>query len=557
MTGGFLETELLLAGGPARLNIAVERLLGHLAFDDIRNIDGSGDGGADILAVRRTELFVFQTKWSSRRTVGKAGINEVEAAKSKYRADRAVLVTNAIPDQGAVDRQRRLLSVGVRVDIWHRGLLPKIYDEIPDRVARRVSLRRYQQEAADRIDDALQASGRALLIMATGLGKTVVGGEVVRRHLDRYPGDDVLIVAHMKDLVAQLEKAIWRHLPKTVVTQLLTGEEKPYSLAGVTCATIESAANAVLNGYQPALVMIDETHHVSESGEFQELLDNLKDARQFGVTATPWRGDNYDITARFGPASFTMGIADGMAQGFLAQADYRLYVDDIDWDLVRNASQHGYSLRELNDKLFLPQRDEAIVDLLREAWSSTPDPRAIVFCRTIEHAERIADLLARSSPNWRRAACLHSRKSKRERDVLMSDFRLGRVPIVTVVDIFNEGVDIPDVNIIAFLRLTHSRRIFVQQLGRGLRLRPGKEVVRVLDFVTDIRRVAAALQLKRSLEAAAGAPETVALPTPSRIMFDNAAVGSLMDAWINDASELETAADESRLQFPEYTGAVG
>lgn len=553
---GFLNQELLLASGPQRLNLAVERLLGHLGFDDVRNIDGSGDAGADILAVRGRELFVLQSKWSSRGVIGKAGVNEVERAKAKYHADRAVLVTNALPDRGASERQRQLQSVGVRVDIWHRELLGRMFDELPVTFPRALALRPYQKTAVERLDTGLVGSKRALLILATGLGKTVIGGEIIRRHVERYPGEAVLVVAHMRELVTQLEKALWRHLPKDVVTHVLTGEQKPPSLVGVTCATIESALAAAEKGYAPGLVMVDETHHVSESGEFQRLLDLLNDALQFGVTATPWRGDNYDITHRFGPASFMMGIAQGMAQGFLAQADYRLFVDDVDWDLVRDASHHGYSIKELNDRLFLPQRDEAMIDLLRDTWARTPEPRAIIFCRTIDHAERMAELLARSSPNWRRAACLHSRKTKRERDILMSDFRLGRVPIVTVVDVFNEGVDIPDVNIIAFLRVTHSRRIFVQQLGRGLRLRPGKDTVAVLDFVTDIRRVAAALQLRRALAATEGEPETVRLPQPTTVTFNNDAVGSLMEAWIRDASELETAADESRLQFPEYVVGV-
>jgi superfamily II DNA or RNA helicase len=98
----------------------------------------------------------------------------------------------------------------------------------------------------------------------------------------------------------------------------------------------------------------------------------------------------------------------------------------------------------------------------------------------------------------------------------MAQFRIGRVPMVTVVDIFNEGVDVPDVNIICFARVTHSRRIFVQQLGRGLRLREGKDRVVVLDFVTDIRRIAAALDIKRSLAALRTSEiEHLELPRPS------------------------------------------
>lgn len=553
----FLSKPILLQSGPSRFNILVERLLGHLGFDDVRVIDGSGDQGGDILAVRGRQLFVFQMKWTSRGSIPKDGVDEVERAKAKYAADRAVLVTNGVPDGGARARMRQLADVGIRIDSWTGDILERLFEEASEAFHHSVQLRPYQEAAVGALEADIRRRRRGLLILATGLGKTVIGGEVIARHLGRFPDDDVLVVAHMKELVAQLERALWRHLPKATATQMLTGENQPPSLRGVTCATVESALRRVDAGYKPGLVMVDETHHVSESGEFQRLLDLLDDSVQFGVTATPWRGDEYDISLRFGQASFKMGIAAGMAQGYLAQADYRLMLDDIDWDLVRSHSRNGFSLKELNDKLFLPQRDEAIAESLLMEWQRIAQPRGIVFCKTIEHAERMADLLSRYSPYWRRAACLHSHKSRRDREVLMTEFRLGRVPLVTVVDIFNEGVDVPDVNLICFARVTHSRRIFVQQLGRGLRIGPGKDKVTVLDFVTDLRRIAAALDLKRSLAALRQSEvERLELPFPTEISFSDAAVGSLMEEWIRDAASLETAADEVRLQFPEHAWAV-
>lgn len=286
-----------------------------------------------------------------------------------------------------------------------------------------------------------------------------------------------------------------------------------HPLRGVTCATVQSALAAVQNGYRPGFVVVDEAHHVSDEGMFQRLLDELEGVPVLGLTATPWRGDGYKITRRFGDPVFTMGIAEGMARGYLAEVDYRLYVDDIDWTVVPELSEKGLTLKDLNHRLFLPQRDEAVIDRLREAWQTTVDPRAIVFCRTINHAEELAQLFR--SAGWRRAACINTRQTRRDRDLLMSEFRDGRVPIVTAVDIFNEGVDVPDVNILCFMRVTHSRRIFVQQLGRGLRLRPGKDTVRVLDFVSDIRRIAATLELQRALDRLADEDiERLALPRP-------------------------------------------
>lgn len=548
----FLAPTALLAGGPRRFNLAIERLLLHLGFDDVRIIDGANDGGGDILAHRGDDSFVFQCKWTTATTIGRDAVDEVEAARARYGSERAVVVTNAAPDSAAAKRATALTSVGARIEFWNGGHLRRLAQAIPLVVPQPPKPRPYQMTAIDALEADLAKSRRALLVLATGLGKTVVGGEVIRRHLLEHPKDDVLVVAAMKDLVQQLERAVWRHLPKTVATQVLNGDQKPASLTGVTFATVESAFVAAEAGYRPALIMVDESHHVAEDGFFQRLLLLCSESIQFGVTATPWRGDRYDISSHFGQPSFRMGIADGMARGWLAQVDYRVLVDNVDWDIVRDASERGYTVKELNTKLFLPQRDEAVIDKLWETWTSTPEPRAILFCKTVQHAEEMAAALARYSPNWRNARSLHTDMPKREREVALSDFRGGKIPILAAVDILNEGVDVPDVNILAFLRVTHSRRIFVQQLGRGLRLKEGlKERVVVLDFVTDVRRLAALATLRRDLDAARGPSETLMLDSAARIVFSDANVGTLMDAWLRDAADVETAMDDAKLQFPD------
>lgn len=549
----FLEAGRLGIGGPYAFARAVERLLLHLDFGDIRNIDGAGDEGGDILAIRRGVRWVFQSKWTSGATIDRKAVEQADAAKAFYRADRAALATNASESRSARQRRDELASVGSRVDAWQSHDLDKFGAQAPDYVPDRLHgdrLRTYQVAAISKATVGLEKTRRALVVLATGLGKTVVAGEVIHHHLEREPADDVLVVAHTKELVAQLERALWRHLPKQVSTQILNGDKHPPSLSGVTCATVASALKAVEEeNYTPGLVIVDEAHHVAETGYFQRLLDRLPDAAQMGVTATPWRGDGYDVSARFGVPVFRMGIADGMAAGYLAQVDYRLLIDEgLDWDEIAHHSEHGLTIKDLNHKLFLPQRDESIVDSLREAWNATPDPRAIVFSRTINHAEEFAQLLRERG--WARAEALSNRQTKRERNILMSEFADGRVPIITAVDVLNEGVDVPDVNILCFLRVTHSRRIFVQQLGRGLRLRPGKEHVTVLDFVSDIRRVAATINLQRDLQRLRDEDiERLRLPD-STFSFNRPDMGSLLEEWIRDAASLEDADEEVRLEFP-------
>lgn len=553
----FLSPAFLIEGGPHRFVTQVERALWHLGFSDVRNIDGSGDAGGDILALKRRERWAIQCKWKKKGPDGAidlSGVEEADKARRFYGCERAMIVTNAKLSSAAQRRVDELNKLGVVTDVLDASRLAGLSTMLPDFVRQQFDLRDYQRTAADRINAKLSRDGRALLILATGLGKTVVGGTVIGEHLDADPSSNVLVVAHMKDLVAQLEKAIWRHVPKQVATHLLTGDHRPKRLDGVVCATVESALGAVQHGYRPDLMMVDETHHLAPDGMFSELLDKLDGARQFGVTATPWRGDKYDIEAHFGPAVYKLGIAEGMKRGFLAQVDYRLMLDNLDHDVIRDASLYGYSIKELNRRLFLPERDEEVASEFLKAWNGVDKPRAIVFCETIEHAERFTNLLRSLNPDWSTAACLHAGMPKRERDLVLAEFRRGDVKVLCAVDVLNEGIDVPDVNLIAFLRVTHSRRIFVQQLGRGLRLRKGKKNVVVLDFVSDLRRIAEVLDLKRNLE---GETETLEhIGHPTQITFTNPGVQSFMEEWILDAADLATANDDVKLNYPDPFGQV-
>ena len=414
-------------------------------------------------------------------------------------------------------------------------------------------LRDYQQEASECAIAALAKRRLAtLVVMAIGLGKTVVAGYIIRHFLlnDSAP---VLVVVHMRQLVRQLERALWRHLNRDIVTNVvMSGEPPPIDAAGVVVATTEGALGLVeREGFSPQLVFLDETHHVAEEGRYRLLLNLLSSSMHLGMTATPWRGDEYSVEDHYGDPCYRIGIAEGVRRGYLASVDYRLFVDNIDWDYVRSKSAYGYSIKELNGHLFIPARDERIIEELQSNWRRLKRPQAVVFCQTIEHAERMAELLE-TRPIM--VACRipsHSGVPRRERDYLLAQFRVGRVPLITAVDVFNEGVDIPDVNLLVFLRVTHSRRIFVQQLGRGLRLREGKSHVTVLDFVTDIRRVAAVLNLKRALDVSTGPMETLRVERSS-VTFDNEAAGGFLDRWLEDAANVETAADAVRLDFPDF-----
>ena len=542
---GFCDSSFLRDQGPKGLAKQLERLLWHLRFTDVVNIDGAGDGGGDVVARRDGITWVFQSKWKLRDTVGAEAVDEVFGAMSKYDAARGVVVTNTRIGPSAMDRVRQLSDIGADLQTWDGARLGLLFQGA-DVSLTRFDLYPYQQGALDAVCQDLEETSRALLFLATGLGKTVVGGETLRWHLNRKPDDKALVVAHSRDLVEQLERAMWRHLPKFLRTQMVDGDARPDDLTGVTFATLPTALSYARAGYRPGFVMVDEAHHVGGDGQYAELLDLLGTANLLGVTATPWRGDRFDITTRFGQPSAAVGISEGMRKGYLADVRYRLFSDNLDWDFIRNHSEHNYTLKDLNARLFLPQRDEAIRDQLLETWSTTRRPRAIVFCRSIEHAERLAEMLA-AVPQWSNVLSIHGGLSKRERQTRLLAFRNGATPIITAVDLLNEGVDVPDVNILCFARVTHSRRIFIQQLGRGLRYRKGKSHVEVLDFVSDLRRLAAVQDLRESVRA----DEVEVLDIDrNQFIFDDQRVESLMREWIEDAANLEDAADQYRLEFP-------
>ena len=129
-------------------------------------------------------------------------------------------------------------------------------------------------------------------------------------------------------------------------------------------------------------------------------------------------------------------------------------------------------------------------------------------------------------------------------------FSAGNYTAVTAVDVMNEGIDIPDVNILVFLRATHSRRVFVQQLGRGLRLSEGKTKVIVLDFVSDIRRMAEMVEMNNEGKVK-GREREVLFLEQGFVSFSDAKVEQFVNVWIEDVADLSGSGDEVKLTFPE------
>lgn len=551
MTEGFLCERRILHGPWQALERAVARLLPYFQFTNVQLIGGPHDRGGDILAMRNDEKWVFQIKYASGSKIGERSITEVINAATFYGAQRAAVITNSYFSEDAYKARENFKSKGLEIEFWDGVLLAELFERIDPLPPNPPPLRPYQVDAVNALWGAYSNPEKrnALILMATGLGKTYVMANFISELTKTNPELSVLVLAHVKELILQLECAFWPHLSKQVTTHVWTGEEKPSFSEGITFATIQSidSSSSKVRRSQYGIVIVDEAHHIG-SESYQRTIKFLSPKFLIGMTATPWRLDKFKLSSIFGDPTYSISIVEGMDKGYLAEVDYRMLVDDVNWEELEKMYGKKYSVKELNRRLFLPGRDQAVIGKMKEHWQEWSNPRGMVFCRSIDHANQITALL--NAAKFCNAVCISSKTPRRERGITLSKFREGKIDVLVTVDLLNEGIDVPEVNLIVFLRVTHSRRIFVQQLGRGLRFSKEKSKVKVLDFVSDVRRIAAGIELEEEHEEFKRQhPEILALP--NRIIhFTNDKALSFFKEWLADIADVEDADEKAKLEFP-------
>lgn len=549
---GFICEERLTYGSWQAIERMLARLLEHHGYRDVMIVGGTGDQGADIVATFGDQRWVIQAKYRQSGSINSSAAKEVVRALSIYGAQVGVTATNQKFSEDAYNYQKQVKSEGIDLRLWNGAVLLEYYRKtLKSTSAGFRELREYQTDAVDEVERKRGSGSKsALVIMATGLGKSMVANQLIVNEINRNPNQEILVLAHMTDLVKQLELSSWRQLKKEYSTHLWTDGETPTYAGGVVFATWQSLLSAskeeTLDG-RFGLVIVDEAHH-APSIMFSQLLRKLSPNFIVGLTATPWRGDEKSLSELFGPPTYTMDIIDGMQRGYLAEVDYRMLVDGVNWDEITKMSQQGFSIQDLNANLIMPDRDIAIVEKFANHFNSIEKPRAIAFCRTTAHADRLQPLFASYGI---KAALLHSGLSREQRFMNLSAFRAGKIDCLLSVEMLNEGIDVPDVNLIAFLRVTHNRRIFIQQLGRGLRIKEGKSKVLVLDFVADIRRIAAGIQINREAKERGSSPEVIRFQDGRIVKFDNDIPASFFKEYLADIADIENMDDGSRLKFPE------
>jgi len=532
------------------------RLLGHCGWSNIQDVGESGDKGADILAVRENpqsaalETFLVQVKAiTGSGYIGRSALDQALQGQAHYGAKIAIVATNGDFTKSAVTRQKELKSQGFDIRLWNGSFLNQLLSKWGEYPPSRREPRPYQKQIVENIiSNYDQGRKKSLFIVATGLGKTVIASTATNL-LYQKGLHKILVLCHSVDLAQQLQREFWPQIPKSVPTRLFMDGEPPVPNNGINFGLYQT-----LYGYLGGidkdafdLIIVDEAHHAL-SNAFATCIEHLEPKHLIGMTATPWRGDGATIDSIFGEPIARVSLIDGMRMGFLAKVDYRFMCDNINWDVVPKLAKTSISIKDLNKRLFVPQRDEAVIASIQAAVKEFSNPRIAIFSPSKAHAEEFARKL--NLAGITSASASIDDKVKRRR--ILMDFSAGKILAVTSVDVLNEGIDVPNLNILVFLRATHSRRIFIQQLGRGLRLSPGKEKVIVLDFVTDIRRLAAVKELDKEAkeDPKPGDIETVYL-RDGIVKFDNQKSQAFVEAWLEDVAGLEESDEAEKLTFPD------
>ena len=349
----------------------------------------------------------------------------------------------------------------------------------------------YQAEMLEQLDAerSIHDRHRNLIVAATGTGKTVIAALDYRRLVRDIHGRDLtlLFVAHRKEILQQSRRMYQEVLTDATFGELLVDGQEPEKWRHVF-ASIQSLSQQRLSGIEPDhfdVVVIDEFHH-AEAASYRRLLDHVQPIELVGLTATPERADGVDVRDFFGGrVAAELRLWEALEQNLLCPFHYFGIHDGTDLESVQ-WRRGGYDLSALstiytgNDA-----RTRIVLKELKDKVADVAGMRALGFCVSVEHARYMAHRFVETGIP---ALAVSAETSAADRRDALTALRNRDVNIIFAVDLFNEGLDIPEVDTVLFLRPTESATVFLQQLGRGLRLIRGKTVLTALDFVGHQRR---------------------------------------------------------------------
>ncbi len=346
----------------------------------------------------------------------------------------------------------------------------------------------YQNEILEKleVERTIHQRYKNLIVAATGTGKTVISAFDYKKFRLNNKTSKLLFVAHRKEILQQAMATFQGVLKDNNFGQLWVDGIEPTNNEYIF-ASVQTLNNRLKNlnisqDYYDYII-IDEVHHIS-ANSYRPIIKYFQPKILLGLTATPERMDNEDILIDFcDRIAAEIRLPEALNKKLLCPFQYFGVTDNIDLSQVK-WEKGKYSISELNNIYTKNDiRINQIINSLDKYTLDLYDLRAIGFCVTVEHAIYMTEKF--------NLAGLKSRyltsKNSHERDEIREQFKRKDFNYLFVVDIFNEGVDIPEIDTVLFLRPTESLTVFLQQLGRGLRLADGKDCLTVLDFVGNSR----------------------------------------------------------------------
>lgn len=322
-----------------------------------------------------------------------------------------------------------------------------------------------------------EGASRALISAATGVGKTYLAA------FDSKKYKRVLFVAHKEEILRQAAES-FQNVRKSDDYGFFDGNAKCTDKSVIFASVATLGKSEYLNEtYFPKnyfdYVVIDEFHH-AVNDQYMRIVEYFKPQFLLGLTATPERMDGrniYEICDYNVP--YEISLKDAINKGMLVPFHYYGIFDKTDYSQLHQV-RGKYDDRELNQTYI---GNERRYELIYKNYCKYGSKRALGFCCSKEHAKDMAkEFCRRGIPSVAVYSDAHGEYTE-DRSIAIPKLMQGEIRVIFSVDMFNEGVDIPAVDMVMFLRPTESPIVFLQQLGRGLRKSMGKEYLNVLDFI--------------------------------------------------------------------------
>lgn len=420
----------------------------------------------------------------------------------------------------------------LRIFLGSQPTFRAIADYLPTQRGKTFELKDHQQEALDNLADMRSRKETiALLYHATGTGKTVTAVSDAKRM-----GGRVLYIAHTKDLITQAADTFRSLWPEASLGLFV--ENYKESDAQIVCASVQSLA-LNLEFFLPDAFdyfIVDEAHHATAE-TYQKVLAYFTPRFTLGLTATPERADGNNILDIFKNTAHRLDIQTAVEIGELVPVRCIRIHTNIDMTKVRFNSVQ-YNIRDLESKIFVPERNQLIVD----TWMQyVRDKRTVIFCASIRHAEQIAEMLTAQGVS---SMAVSGSMKLAERNEATERFAQKKIMVLCACDLLNEGWDCPETEVLFMARPTMSKVLYTQQLGRGMRLSEGKDHLMVFDFVDNASQYNTPYSLHRLFKLNEYRPGKLALaPAQQKVAEENLYIkGERPEALIDypvDATDFE------------------